>query len=95
MELENVIKRPLLTEKVAIETENNNRYAFEVDKRASKHQIKDAVERLFNVKVLKVGTSVTAGKTKRFGRFTKKMSSWKKAYVTISKDQKIELFKGI
>lgn len=95
MEMINVIKRPLLTEKVANETENYNRYAFEVDKKASKHQIKDAVEKLFNVKVTKVATSITAGKTKRFGRFTKKMSSWKKAYVTISKDQKIELFKGI
>lgn len=95
MNMANIIKRPLLTEKVSIQTEKNSRYGFEVDMKATKFQIKDAVEKLFNVKVLKVATSVTPGKEKRFGKFSKKSSSWKKAYITISKDQKIELFKGI
>jgi large subunit ribosomal protein L23 len=95
MELESVLKRPLLTEKVSIETENNNRYAFEVDKKANKNQVKTAIEQLFNVKVVKIATAVIPGKTKRAGKHTKKTSSWKKAYVTVSKDQKIELFKGI
>jgi large subunit ribosomal protein L23 len=95
MIIENVIKRPLLTEKVSIETENFNRYCFEVERKANKNQIKSAIETLFNVKVVKVATAVMPGKQKRVGKHSKKTTSWKKAYVTISKDQKIELFKGI
>lgn len=95
MNVENVIKRPLLTEKVSLETENYNRYGFEVDRKATKNQIKNAVETLFNVKVQKVNTSVVPGKIRRHGRNIKKAASWKRAFVTVAQGQKIELFKGI
>jgi large subunit ribosomal protein L23 len=78
-----------------METEKTNRYVFKVQKKASKFQVKDAVEKMFDVKVVNVRTSVTAGKVKRAGKALKKTSSWKKAYVKIADGQKLELFKGI
>lgn len=93
--LENVLIKPLLTEKTSKETETFNRYAFVVDLKANKNQIKNAVEKFFNVKVLNVRTSVLPGKTKRAGKATKKTSNSKKAYVQLQDGQKIEFFKGI
>jgi large subunit ribosomal protein L23 len=93
--LENVLVRPLLTEKTSKETELFNRYAFVVNLKSNKNQIKNAVEKFFDVKVLNVRTSVTAGKTKRAGKGMKKASSTKKAYVQLQDGQKIEFFKGI
>lgn len=95
MHIEEVLIKPLLTEKSSIETENTNRYVFKVQKKASKFQIKDAVEKMFDVKVVNVRTSITAGKVKRAGKALSKSSSWKKAYVKIADGQKLELFKGI
>ncbi len=95
MHIEEVLIKPLLTEKSSIVTENTNRYVFKVQKKASKFQVKDAVEKMFDVKVVNVRTSVTAGKVKRAGKALKKSSSWKKAYVKIADGQKLELFKGI
>jgi large subunit ribosomal protein L23 len=90
-----IIIKPLLTEKSSIETELRNRYAFKVVKDATKYQIKDAVEAMFNVKVLNVKTLNNPGKMRRIGRFVKKTAGTKKAYVQIQEGQKIELFKGI
>lgn len=95
MHVEQVLIKPLLTEKSSMETENTNRYAFQVQRKANKYQIKQAVEQLFDVKVTKVSTSVMPGKMKRFGRHLKKTSSTKKAYVQIQDGQKLDLFKGI
>jgi large subunit ribosomal protein L23 len=95
MHIEEVLIKPLLTEKSSMETEKTNRYVFKVQKKASKFQVKDAVEKMFDVKVVNVRTSVTAGKVKRAGKALKKTSSWKKAYVKIADGQKLELFKGI
>lgn len=95
MHLEQVIIKPLLTEKTSIETEKFNRYAFMVQFKANKHQIRDAVEKLFDVKVTNIKTSILPGKMKRAGRFIKKTGKTKKAYVQIQEGQKIELFKGI
>ncbi len=78
-----------------METEKTNRYVFKVQRKASKFQVKDAVEKMFDVKVVNVRTSVTPGKVKRAGKALKKSSSWKKAYVKIADGQKLELFKGI
>jgi large subunit ribosomal protein L23 len=94
-QLENILIKPLLTEKTSIETEKFNKYAFVVDLKANKNQIKKAVENLFDVKVVNVATAVSPGKMKRYGRFTKKTNKTKKAYITVQKDQKIEFFKGI
>ncbi len=95
MHLEQVLVKPLLTEKSSIETENTNRYVFKVQLKANKYQIKSAVETMFDVKVVDVRTAILPGKVKRAGRTTKKASSWKKAYVKIQDGQKIELFQGI
>jgi len=93
--LENVLIKPLLTEKTSQETESFNRYAFVVNPKANKNQIKSAVEKFFDVKVVSVHTSVLPGKTKRAGKGIKKASSTKKAYVQLQDGQKIEFFKGI
>lgn len=95
MHLEQVLIKPLLTEKSSIQTENTNRYVFKVQLKANKYQVKDAVEKMFDVKVVDVKTAVLPGKVKRAGRSVKKSSSWKKAYVKIQDGQKLELFKGI
>lgn len=93
--LENVLVKPLLTEKTSKETETYNRYAFVVNIKANKNHIKNAVEKFFDVKVLSVRTSVLPGKTKRAGKGFKKTGKSKKAYVQLQDGQKIEFFKGI
>ena len=94
-QLTDTIIKPLLTEKSSGETEKYNRYAFQVDRNSNKHQIKIAIEKLFDVKVLNVKTAVMPGKIKKFGRNVKKTNRTKKAYVQVEQGQKIELFKGI
>jgi large subunit ribosomal protein L23 len=95
MHTEEVLIKPLLTEKSSIVTENNNRYVFQVQMKANKYQIKDAVEKMFDVKVSNVKTAVLPGKVKRAGRHTSKTTSWKKAYIQIQDGQKLELYKGL
>lgn len=95
MHVEQVLIKPLLTEKSSTETDKTNRYAFQVQRKANKYQIKQAVEQLFDVKVIKVSTAVMPGKMKRFGRHLKKSNSTKKAYVQVQEGQKLDLFKGI
>jgi large subunit ribosomal protein L23 len=89
-----IIVRPLITEKAQIQT-GLNKYAFEVDKRANKMQIKEAVEVAFNVHVTNVNTCVMKGKAKRYGRRESKLPDWKKAFVTLAPGDKIELFEGV
>lgn len=93
--LENVLIKPLLTEKTSKETETFNRYAFVVNIKANKNHVKNAVEKFFDVKVVSVRTSVLPGKTKRAGKGYKKTAKSKKAYVQLQDGQKIEFFKGI
>jgi len=95
MHIEQVLVKPLLTEKSSVVTESANRYVFLVKKDANKYQIRDAVEKMFDVKVLNVKTSTSAGKVKKAGRHVKKTSSQKKAYIQVAEGQKLELFKGI
>lgn len=94
-QLENIIVKPLITEKAAVATEKYNRFGFVVELKSNKNQIKEAVERLYDVKVLSVKTNITPGKTKRVGKAIKKTSKIKKAYVELGEGQKIEFFKGI
>lgn len=91
----NVIIKPVLTEKATNEMEKNSRYTFVVKPAANKNQIKAAVEKFFNVKVEKISTTTTAGKKKKAGRSIKKLTAVKKAYVQIKEGQKIEFFKNI
>lgn len=95
MDINNVIVKPVLTEKATGLMEKENRYAFIVKLSANKNQIKNAVEKFFNVKVEKISTTTSAGKTKRSAKGVRKTSSVKKAYVTIKNGQKIEFFKNI
>lgn len=92
---EGILIRPLLTEKSTSNSEKSNSYSFQVHLHSNKYQIKMAVEKFFDVKVTKVRTTITAGKAKRSGKAMKKTSSVKKAYVQVTKGQKIEFFKGI
>ena len=90
-----VIKRPIITEKSNIATADNH-YTFEVDRRANKHQIREAVEHIFKVDVVDVRVMNIAPKFGRWGRKRVKRSpAWKKAIVTIAPDQRIEIFEGV
>ncbi len=95
-----IIVKPLLTEKTnALREEKKKQYAFQVNPRANKHQIRDAVEKLFGVKTLACAVVNVRGKQKTMGmrggkRATGFTSSWKKAYVTLAENQKIDLFEG-
>lgn len=93
--LEDILIKPLMTEKISNETEINNRYGFLVNLKSNKNQIKEAVEKMFDVKVLNIKTAINPGKVKRAGKFVKKTSKTKKAYIQIQDGQKLDLFKGI
>ena len=92
---EEIIIRPVVTEKSNDELQQG-KYTFEVNKKATKVQIAYAVEKLFEVKVLKVNTMTVKGKTKRVGYHVGKTSDWKKAIVTIDTElsEKTYLGKG-
>ena len=93
MQLEQVIKRPLIfSEKGSILRETENKYLFEVDPRANKIDIKNAVETLFDVTVLDVNTLIMRGKMKRMGRGRAKTRNWKKAIVTLDPEHRIDFF---
>lgn len=93
--LHQVLKRPLLTEKVSILKDAHNQVAFEVDFKASKPQIKTAVEKLFKVKVASVNTVIMHGKVKNVGRYSGRKPNWKKAVVTLQTGQNIEFVEGV
>jgi large subunit ribosomal protein L23 len=103
-----VIKRPLLTEKgnglretggaltaPADPEQLSRKILFEVAPDANKFEIRDAIEKLFKVNVLDVHTSIVRGKEKRIGKFQGRRSNWKKAIVTLAKGQTIEFFEGV
>jgi large subunit ribosomal protein L23 len=94
MHLYEIVKRPLITEKATLMKEQN-RYAFEVARKANKRQIKDAVEAAFKVSVIKVNVMSVPGKMRRIGRRQVLTPSWKKAVVTLESGQKIEFFEGV
>lgn len=89
-----VLLRPLVTEKTTVLTAQD-KYVFEVDTRANKSQIREAVELAFNVRVTDVNTMMMKGKPRRFGRKVVNRPDWKKAVVTLVPGDKIELFEGV
>lgn len=95
MRPEEIIIAPIITEK-SNDGLNEGKYTFEVNPKATKIDIKNAVEKLFEVKVLKVNTMNVSGKQKRMGRYVGKTSDWKKAIVTIdtNPEQKTYLAKS-
>lgn len=90
-----VVRRPLITEKSNIQKDEVNQVTFEVARNTNKIEIKNAVQKLFNVKVLDVRTMNFTGKKKRVGRNMGKRPDWKKAVVTLNPGDKIEFFDGI
>jgi large subunit ribosomal protein L23 len=86
-----ILKRPIITEESTIQQQTRNQYVFEVDPRANKHQIRDAVELMFQVKVMSVNTMNYLGKQRRRGRAVGRRPHWKKAVVTLRQGDAIDL----
>ncbi len=95
MHIYEVIKRPIDTEKTRYQAEDG-KYTFEVDRRASKHQIKGAVEEVFDVEVLSVNTINMPAKRGRYGRrIVTRKPAWKKVIVTLAPGEHIDIFEGV
>jgi large subunit ribosomal protein L23 len=96
MHIYNVIKRPIITEKSNILADLFRQYTFEVDRRANKHQVKDAVEKVFDVEVEKVRIVNIKPKRGRYGRrMVVREPAWKKAIVTLAPGERLEMFEGV
>jgi large subunit ribosomal protein L23 len=95
MRIQDVIRRPLITEKAGLLREAQNVMAFEVDGRANKIEIRRAVETQFKVKVAEVRVANMHGKLRRQGRFAGRRSDWKKAFVRLAPGEKaVDFFEG-
>jgi large subunit ribosomal protein L23 len=94
MNLNEVLIRPLITEKNTMLT-SLGRYTFEVDRRANKPLVKQAVEQIFKVNVTAVNVINVPPKTRRVGRSVGKTAPWKKAVVTLKSGQRLEVFEGV
>ena len=91
-DLYTLIKRAVVTEKASDDTAKRNAYHFRVPKDASKIEIREAIQRLFDVQVLSVNTMVVQGKIRRRGYTAGQKSDWKKAMVTVAEGQTIDIF---
>ncbi len=95
MKIQDVIRRPLITEKTTLQREVANTYAFEVAMGANKIEVRQAVETQFKVKVAEVRLARMHGKERRQGRYAGHRPDWKKAYVRLVDGEKsIEFFEG-
>jgi large subunit ribosomal protein L23 len=94
MNIYQVLKRPIITEKNTL-LSSSNKYTFEVSTVATKQEIKAAVEKMFKVNVADVNVIRVPGKMRRIGRTKGMTSPWKKAVVTVQPGQRIELFEGV
>jgi large subunit ribosomal protein L23 len=90
-----ILLRALISEKATNRQENQNCYVFRVAMNANKLQIKQSVEKAFDVKVKNVTVANVKGKSKKLGRFEGKRSNWKKAYVWLKEGEGIELFESV
>ena len=94
MHLYEVLRRPLITEK-NVTLQAQGKYAFEVAKAANKPQIKQAVEKVFKVRVTAVNVMIVPGRERSLGRRQVLDRPWKKAIVTLKPGDKIEIFEGV
>ena len=94
MDARQIIIKPMVTEKTTTARELSNQYAFRVVANATKRQIAEAVEEIFEVKVVKVRTIRMEGKLKRLGRNFGRRPSWKKAIVTLAEGDSVDFFEG-
>ena len=96
MHVYDILRRPVVTEKSNLQAELSHQYTFEVDRRANKIQVKDAVETAFNVKVLEVNIINIPPKKGRYGRLVvTKKAGFKKAVVTLAPGSSIQFFEGV
>jgi large subunit ribosomal protein L23 len=96
MHVYDILRRPVVTEKSNKQADVHNQYTFEVDRRANKMQVKDAVETAFNVKVLEVNIVNIPPKKGRYGRtIVTKKAAFKKAVVTVAPGNEISFFEGV
>jgi large subunit ribosomal protein L23 len=95
MNAQQIVQKPLVTERSMQLRDDENKYAFRVHPDATKPEIRKAIEELFNVRVVHVNTSNVLGKIKRMGRFAGRRPSWKKAIVTLAEGQKIEIYDAV
>ena len=95
MQAQELIRRPLITEKATRLKEASNTVCFEVAVTANKIEVAKAITKLFGVKVVDVRLANREGKWKRMGRFIGQRKAWKEAYVRLAPDQKIEFFEGV
>lgn len=89
-----IVKRPMFTEKGTALKEKDNKVLVEVYKSANKIEIKKAIEEIFKVKVLKISTINTHGRTKRYGKYPATVPGKKKAIVTLKKGEKLDFIEG-
>jgi large subunit ribosomal protein L23 len=95
MNAQQIVLSPLVTERSMTMRDDENKYVFRVHPRATKPEIRKAIEELFEVKVVAVKTMNVLGKSKRLGRYEGQRPNWKKAIVTVHKDQKIEIYDAV
>ena len=96
MHIYEVLKRPVVTEKTMIATEEANKVSFEVDLRANKLLVKQAVEKAFKVSVVDINMLVMPAKTSKRGSTVRiRLPKWKKAIVTLAPGDRIQLFEGV
>ena len=89
-----VLRRPIISEKGTMQLAQN-KYTFEVDVRANKEQVREAVEKVFKVDVTDVNVSIVPGKRRRVGRHHAMTAEWKKAIVSVKEGQRIDVFEGV
>ena len=94
-DLSKVIQKPLITERCTVLREKYNQYFFKVNPDANKHEIKQAIELYFGVKVDDVRTMNMRGKIKRLGRHEGKRADWKKAIITLAEGDTIDIFDNV
>lgn len=96
MDVYEILKRPITTEKSNVQAEYYGQYTFQVDRRANKLQVKEAVEKIFDVNVISVNTMNMPAKRGRFGRRRLlRKPAWKKAVVKLAPGQRIQFFEGV
>lgn len=90
LDLFSILKRPIITEKNTLRATSQNEYGFEVDLQANRKQVKEAVEKLFGVKVIRVNTMIGRRQSKKLGRVGGPRRLWKKALVKLKEGDKLE-----
>jgi large subunit ribosomal protein L23 len=95
MDMYQIVKKPLVTEKGTEMLGDGNWVTFKVHLDANKIEIREAVQKIFSVSVLQVNTQIVRGKRKRFGKTMGQSKAWKKAMVQLKEGDKIEIFEGV